>query len=95
MRRTLSAALLLLPALASPVSTQMQPSVTPDVAPQGQALAKAAIVRCGQLIALILSSREPMGVTVQQAHEWEEQHDVEKCTEAAQRVLQASGGSAR
>lgn len=95
MQRVLLAAVLSLPTLMAPAHAQMQPQTTPEVVPQGQALAKAAIVRCGQLIAAILSSPGSAGVTVEQAREWEEHHEIEKCTEATQRVMRSSAPPAR
>ena len=93
MKYALVVALLSCTGLVLPASAQQQPTVTPDAVPAGQADAKATIVRCGQLVALITASQQPpQGVTVDQARRWAEANDGASCSSAADRLIQAAPG---
>jgi hypothetical protein len=90
MRTALIAGLVGSTALALGAIAQTQPQVTSNTIPQGEAQAKAAVVECDRLLAVLESSRPVAGVTAEQARRWKQDSQPEECRSALERVTQAS-----
>lgn len=91
MRALFLAALLSSTALVASAAAQTQPTVTPDVIPQGEAQGRAAAGECERLADLVSESGQAnAGVTVEQAQEWKQAGNGQACHDNLERIKQAA-----
>jgi hypothetical protein len=95
MRSAFLAAALGSAALIAGAAAQQQPQVTPDVVPQGEVRAKAAIAECDRLINLLQGGgpKNP-GISVEQVRAWDQASNTAACRDNLRRIEQATERSA-
>jgi hypothetical protein len=77
--------------LAASALAQTQPTVTPNVIPEGEAQGRAAAGECERLADLVSEAGQAnTGVTVEQAQAWKQAGNGQACHDSLERIKNAA-----